>query len=631
MAEGSNGKRVGAWQVVQSWWRVLKISYMRHFTSGGYFMGAAVAFYALIALAPLGMLLAGLLQRVLQSAVVSEAAYQNLERMIGEWAGGATNYIMDLIRSQAESPNGLGGGSLTAGLFSAGIFIWTGLRLFDMVQMALGTIWPGRRVRGFVFRKLVSLGMMLVSGLLFVVVVALLSTRGAVNEWLSQLEGSDIPLLLPHSLIAFSFGLVVSGLAYFLLYKFMPVQHVDTRAALAGAVFAAVIWQSLSPVFTRFIALSQYFHTVFETLLWVIIFGVWAFWGAQIMLAGAQFAAAYQHVFILRRPRGEDDALVDVTRRRTQVYVGDLDAEAERLIEDLQLDREPTACAYDAAGHKLLNGVILAGGKISHLFAEQVGTDVKGLIPIAGRACVEYVVDAMRAVPGMGKIVLVGDKAAFIHHPVAAKLDGIIDEGPDIWHNLMRAIRLLNEDKRLLLSSSDTPLLTAEAVCAMLKQCDDDTDLCVPVTPRAATQRLFADRIWVFLPLREGWITHTSNVLLDPRLVLRNQDLAERFLSRRKDLWGAAGVLGLRFTLRFFLGWLIPRLRFDLNQIAHQIELMTGARKCQGILLDYPEMALDLDKPSDVEEIEAFLKRERTQSLWHPTGPEAETPEDRSG
>ena len=613
MAEGITGKRASAWYVTQLWWRVLKISYMRHFTSGGYFMGAAIAFYALIALAPLGMLLAGLLQHVLQSAVVSDAAYQNLERIIGEWAGGATNYIMDLVRSQAENPADAGNGNLTASLLSAGIFIWTGLRLFDMVQLSLGTIWPGRRVRGIVFRKLVSLGMMLVSGLLFLVLVALLSMRGAVNEWLGQLEGADIPLFVPHSLIAFGFGAIVSTVAYMLLYKFMPVQRVDTRAALAGALFAAFVWQSLSPIFTRFIALSQYFNTVFETLSWVIIFGVWAFWGAQIMLYGAQFVAAYEHVFIHRRPRGEDDALVDVTRRRTQMYIGDLDAEAERITEELGLNREPAPCEVDAQGHKLVNGVILAGGKIPNLFAEKVGTDVRGLIPIDGKASLEYVVDALRAVPGMGKIVLVGDKEAFLHHPVAAKLDGIIDEGPDIWHNLMRAIRFLNEDRRILLSSADTPLLTGEALGAFLGHCDADADLCVPVTPRTATKRLFDNRIWVFLPLKEGWITHTSNVLFDPRLVLTNQDFAERFLSRRKDLWGAAGAVGLRFTLRFFLGWLIPSLRYDMRQIAHQIELMTGARKCQGVLLDYPEIALGLDRPSDVEEIEAYMSRERQE------------------
>lgn len=613
MPSETNGKRDTAWLKTQMVWRVLKISYMRHFTSGGYFLGAAIAFYALIALAPLGMLLAALLQHVLHAALISDEAYKRLESMVGQLAGGATDYIMDLVRSQAQRPNN----DLATNLVSAGTLVWTGMRLFDMIQLSLGTIWPGRRVRVFITRKLVSLAMMLVSGALFVALVALLSTRGAINEWTTRIPELKIPLVLPQSVITFVCGVAISAVAYLLLYKFMPVQRVSTRAAFAGALFAAFIWQCLSPIFTRFIALSQYFHTVFETFLWVIIFGVWVFWGAQIMLVGAQFAAAFEHVFVLRRPRGEDDALIDISRRRTQMYVGDLDSEAEKIVEDLQLDREPAACELDATGSKVVNGIILGGGKISHLFAEMVGTDSKGLIQIDGRASIEYVVEAMRGVPGMRKIVLVADKSLYLHHPVAAKLDGIIDEGPDIWHNLMRAIRYLNDDRKVLVSTSDIPLLTSEALCAFLGKCDPAAELCVPITRKLPTQKLFGNRIWVYLPLREGWITHTCNVLFDPRLLLRNQDFAERFLSRRKDLWGATGTVGLRFTIRFFLGWLFPGLRFDAAEIGHEIEIMTGARKVQGVILDYPEIALDIDKPSDVDEIESFIRREKATGHWH--------------
>ena len=615
MANGTNGKRPGAWYVTQLWWRTLKISYLRHFTSGGHFMGAAIAFYALVGLAPLGLLLATLMQHVLQTTLDSDLAYQRLAGFIHEVAGGATDEIMQLVRTQAERMGHMTAtGNLYAQLVSAATLIWAGLRLFDIIQLCLGTIWPGHRVRVFIFRKLVSLAMMAVSGLLFAALVALLSTRGAINEWLSSLPEVDLPLVLPHSIVTFFLGAMISTLAYLLLYKFMPVQRVSLRAALAGAVLAAIIWQSISPIFTRFIALSQYLDTVFGTLTWMIIFGVWAFWGAQIMLYGAQFAAAYEHVFIRRRPRSEDDSLIDLSRRRTQVYYGDRDAEAEQIIEDLGLGREAAACAGDAAGNQLVNGIILDGGRVSPLFAQEVGTDIKGLIPIDGRASIEYVVDAMRGVPGMRKIVLVGDKAAYLHHPVAANLDGIIDEGSDLWHNLLRAIRFLNEDRRVLLATSDTPLLTAEALCSFLGKCDPGADLCYPVTRRTATASLFHRRLWVFLPLRDGWLTHTCTVLFDPRLMLKNQDFAERFISRRKDLWGAASAVGLRFMVRFLLGWYLPFLRYDPPGIAHQIELMTGARKAQGVVLEYPEIALDLDKPSDVEEAEAFLAHAKAES-----------------
>jgi len=612
MASVSHSPRRDGWYYSQQWWRTLKISYLRYLSSGAQYMAAAIAFYCLICLAPVGILLASLLQRVLHSAMIDPEAYRALAAFVHEQTGDAADQIMLLIDQMVTQPQVLGAsGTLLARLISVGALIWAGLRLFDIIQISLAFVWPGRMLRGFLVRKAISLVMLIAAGALFVLLVVLLSVRGAALHWLGQLPQPDLQVTVPHSLVTFAIGVVLSSVAYILLYKFTPERRVATRAALVGALFAALIWQGISPIFTRFIVVP-----LFGNLGWVIIFGLWAFMGAQVMLMGAQLAAAYEHVFVARRPRGEDDLLVDASRRRIHTYLGDRDAEAEKIIEELRLDRPAKACELDPAGHEVIHGIVLAGGRISHAFAEAVGTDIKGLIAIRDHAAVEYVVAAMRRVPGMRKIVLVGDKAAFVHHPVADQLDGIIDEGPDIWHNLMRAIRFLKDDRRVLLSTSDTPLLTTEALCAFLKACDPQADLCYPVTGRQPTRSVFGRRLWVFLPLREGWITHTCNVLFDPRLVLKNRDFAERFLSSRKDLWSAAGTIGLAFTIRFLLGWYLPFLRFHMDDVAHHIEAITGARKCQGILLDYPEIALDIDKPSDVEEIEAFMEREQRLGKW---------------
>jgi membrane protein len=603
--------RHNGWYYSQQWWRTLKISYLRYLVGGTQFLAAAIAFYCLICLPPLGILLAALLQHVLRNAAIDPEAYRSLAGFVQEQAGGAADEIMRLIDAVLTGPAAPMGGTLVARLLSVGALVWAGLRLFDIVQVSLAFIWPGRIQRGYVVRKLISLVMLIASGLLFVLLASVLSLRGAALQWIRQLPQLELRTPLPHGLVTFAIGLVLSAVAYFLLYKFMPARRVAARAALVGALFAAVLWQLISPIFTRFIVVP-----LFGNLGWIIIFGLWAFMGAQVMLMGAQLAAAYEHVFVSRRPRGEDDLLIDASRRRVDTYLSDRDAEAERTIEELGLDRPAPACRHDADGQEAINGIILAGGRIPHAFAEAVGTDIKGLIPIAGHAAVEYVVAAMRQVPGMQKLVLVGDKAAFVHHPVAEQLDGIIDEGPDIWHNLMRALRFLRDDRRVLLGVSDTPLVTAEALCAFLRACEAESDLCYPVTARQPTRGLFGRRLWVFLPLREGWVTHTCNILFDPRLALKNRDFVERFLSNRKDLWGAAGTLGLSFAVRFLLSWYLPALRFDMPEIARQIEAITGARRCQGIMLDYPEIALDIDKPSDVAEIEAFLERERAKGQW---------------
>lgn len=611
--------RRDAWYYSLLWYRTIKLCLLRFYGSGSHLMGAAIAFYCLICLGPIGIVLASLLQYFLSPGLAGSDAYTQLELIVREMAGGAADHVMEIIRQLSLHPEYLGTVGLGARAVGLVALIWGGLHLFDSIQVSLGRVWVGRPIRHYFLRKLISLLMLATAGLLFVALIVALSLRGAALTRLQHVHAVHLPLPIAHGPLLFVIGVVASAVGYFLLYKFMPARRVDTRAAILGAVFAAIVWQTLSPIFSRMLTYSAQFGAVVG-LGWVVIFGWWAFMGAQVLLFGAHLAAAYDHVFISRSPRGEDDTLLDASRRRSaMLYAPDRDAEAERTIQELHLDRPAAACEFTPEGHEIVNGIILAGGRIGHAFAEMVGTDVKGLVPIAGHASIEYVVAAMRQVPGMHKLVLVGDKAAFVHHPVAEQLDGIIDEGPDIWHNLLRAIRFLREDRRILLSTSDIPLLTGEALCAFLKECDPQADLCYPVTQRRPTRSLFGRRLWVFLPLKEGWITHTCNILFDPRLVLHNQEFVERFLSRRKDLWGAAGTVGFGFMMRFFLAWYLPFLRYGMEDIGHHIQAITGARRCQGIVLDYPEIALDIDKPSDVEEIEAFIRREMRQGTWRPS------------
>jgi hypothetical protein len=133
--------------------------------------------------------------------------------------------------------------------------------------------------------------------------------------------------------------------------------------------------------------------------------------------------------------------------------------------------------------------------------------------------------------------------------------------------------------------------------------------LCYPVTRHQFTGDLLSKPDWVFLPLKDGWIIQTCNILFRPRLVVKNEDFVERFLARRKDMWAVAGTVGLPFMLRFVLSWHFPSLQYDLPEVGHRIEAVTGAAKCQGIVLDSPEIALSINTPGDIAEIEKLLRR----------------------
>lgn len=608
MANETSGRRTDGWALASLGLRVLRTSYFRYYAIGSHFMAAAIAFYALICLAPLGIVFAALLQRVVGGEGTS--TYQYLERTVSEYGGPDAAEIMRQIEGflpQPDRPVSRTGTRL-AGLVSIAAVVWAGLRLFDVVQLSLTFIWPGRRLRTYLLRKLVSLAMMAVAGLLLAVLVLSRVMLTGLEAWLRdfpQVEGSLLEPLRPlgnHLL-----GFLVTGGAYLLLYKTMPVQRVDTRAAIAGAVSAAVLWQAILPVFLYLMARSLQANPIYGSLGSIVLFGLWAFLGGQVLLFGAQFAAAYEHVFVHQRPRSEDETYIETARRQLQMTrLPNISAEAERLLGELSRRSSATGDAASAEGG--VNAVILAGGRLPHHLAEKLGAEFRGLVPVAGRPSVEYVLEALRGVSQVRKVLIVGDKEAYLQSPVSDHADGIVEEGPDIALNLLRAIRYLAENRPLLLTAADTPLLSSEALADFLRKCDPEADLCYPLTqPRGGTAR-YRTRDWAFLPLRDGYLAHTRNVVVQPAFVLRNQEFIERFLSRQRDLLSAAGEVGLSFVVRYFLSWYVPRLRYDLETINHRIAAVTGAERCQGIVVDHPEMALSLDSPADVAEAEATLR-----------------------
>ncbi len=268
-------------------------------------MAAAIGFYALICLGPLGLLAAWSLQAVLGDR---GGSYEWLKYTVNRLAGEAAGAIMGEIDALVANPN-----AHVAGIFGAIVLLWAGLRLFEALGISLTEIWPGREERTVVARKLTALAAMVAAGLLLLVVILLTAFVPAAVDLLARL-----PMIDPDSMVLLQPGLrviielAVAFTAFFLLYKFMPVQAVPTRVAAVGAAFTAVTWRAVTPIFTLTVARSAEQSAIYGGLAGVVMFLTWAFFGAHVMLLGAHFAAAYEHVICLQRPESLDDSFIRV-------------------------------------------------------------------------------------------------------------------------------------------------------------------------------------------------------------------------------------------------------------------------------------------------------------------------------
>jgi membrane protein len=292
------------------WWRVVIISYLGFGLGGSYVLAAAIAFYSIVCMGPLGILISVGLQAIFGSQT---ATYYWLTAAAHEMGGEASDQIITQVNGLLANPD-----AHIAGIVSVFTLIWAALRLFEIVERSLTGVWPGRVLRGFFRRKLVALVMMLAMGLLlasFVLANFFLATARVWVSHFAEIDPALIALLRPRFMTLIQF--VLTTLTFTLVYKFVPVQPVRTGVALRGGLCGALIWHAGSPVLIYMFTRSAEHSAIYGGLAGVVLFSLWAFLGAWALLFGAHFAAAYDHVIVQRRPREEDDTLIGLPVKLT--------------------------------------------------------------------------------------------------------------------------------------------------------------------------------------------------------------------------------------------------------------------------------------------------------------------------
>ncbi|MEA3403867.1 MAG: YihY/virulence factor BrkB family protein [Armatimonadota bacterium] len=282
---------------------MLRITYLRFGFEAGTLRAAAIAFFALVYLGPLGILLVSAAQLLLGG---SEEVRTHIEDALAALGPDAAAIVMPHVMDLLASPR-----AHVAGVVSFIVLVWAGMHLFEAVERTLTGLWPGKVLRSYLGRKLVALIMMLVAGLLlggFALFSAVLAAAGGWLQRFSSIDPTVLERLAPPFLLAY--GVIMSCAAFAILYKFIPVQRVPTRAALVAGVFAAILWHAASPIFTWVLRTSHRQGAIYGGLADIVVFCFWAFLGAQILVLGGHFAVAYEHVFASRRPPEEDDELI---------------------------------------------------------------------------------------------------------------------------------------------------------------------------------------------------------------------------------------------------------------------------------------------------------------------------------
>lgn len=252
----------------------------------------------------------------------------------------------------------------------------------------------------------------------------------------------------------------------------------------------------------------------------------------------------------------------------------------------------------------MVNAVILGGGKIDERLQGYFEGASKGLIPVGNKTCIEYVLEAVRATEGVGKVALVGP-TELNDLPAARLADVHVPEPAGIVDKLVAATEVLGNDKRLLFAGCDAPLVTPEGLAEVIEHDPGDCAALLPLVKEPVALKAFPDKHWYFVKLRDAVIVGCNVMVLDPELLLQHIGRAREMENARQKPWRLALMLGLPFLLRFKLG------RLAIADCEERISELIGA-PCRSMFTDHAELAVDLDRPEDVPVIErVLLNRQR--------------------
>ena len=256
------------------------------------FLASGVAFGILLAALPFMLLIMSGLATLLQATPERTAltVHQLLDTVLPRH-GATEQSVHALINGVVETRGALG-------IWGAILYLWFTARLFGALRSALSQVLDFGTQRGVVAGKLHDLRLTVVATVLITgylaltAYVAIATSRGV--QFFERLGlRKDVMSGVEYTIgRLLAFILIVALI--FLLYRFIPVRGIPTRAALSGAIAASIMFELTRVAYAALTGLLSP-STLYTGVLYTIVSVVfWVYYAAVIFLIGGEVARVYE-------------------------------------------------------------------------------------------------------------------------------------------------------------------------------------------------------------------------------------------------------------------------------------------------------------------------------------------------
>ncbi len=252
-------------------------------------LGASLAFYSLLSLAPLLLLTVSIVGMVYGESAAQHHVTEELQSLVGSAAARAATQFLNAPHAKSHGLVGTILGLITLLFSASGVVI--------ELRQALNYIWEVktpdtsgfRMVTSFIKERLFSFAMVLGVGFLLIVSLAistwiseLSANSGSISGW----EASVFHFL--SSLVSF----VVVTAIFAAIYKVMPDIPLQWRDVLLGGAVTSLLFTIGKLLLALYLGRASY-SSMYGAAASVIVLIAWIYYSAQIFFLGAEFTKIF--------------------------------------------------------------------------------------------------------------------------------------------------------------------------------------------------------------------------------------------------------------------------------------------------------------------------------------------------
>lgn len=240
-----------------------------------------------------------------------------------------------------------------------------------------------------------------------------------------------------------------------------------------------------------------------------------------------------------------------------------------------------------------MDALVLAGATNSGALRKVSQVRFEAEIEIAGRPMLDYVLQALRSVSIIQRIIVVGPET-LVTPEMKEKITTIVERGNTWEESLINGLNALKAEEPVLLVTSDIPLITKEALEDFLARCQiRKGDIYYSFVSKEVNDRKYPGVQRTYVKLQEGVFTGGNLALLTPRIIRNNFETFKKAAAMRKKPLQLCSMLGWKCMVKLALGKLTIR---EIEERVAKIFKFTAI----GVASPYPEVGIDVDKPSDL-------------------------------